>query len=127
MNLVRISFAFLLIALMTTGPLLAQGVTCDSVYRSVDEGPTFGQSLEAFPKHLQKTLVLKAECRSEESFVLTWTVDKEGNMIDIDAPAFGRICKEDVLRQIKNFPRWAPGKIKGKPVCVRMYMCIKFG
>lgn len=100
-------------------------VRCDSVYRHTDEDPAFRKSFEAFLKHLQKNLVLKAECKGEGSFVMRWTVDKEGNMIDIDTPVFGQTCREDALRQLKDFPRWTPAKSKGTPVCVSMYLCLK--
>jgi len=106
----------------------AQTSTCDFVYVQVEEMPEFGKSKEDLLSYLAKHLQL-GECGLDEMKVLTWTIDAAGNMIDIDAPSLEGECKQKIIAQLKEFPRWKPGKQKGKPVCVKMTLriCIKTG
>lgn len=69
------------------------------------------------------------QCGVDEMKLLTWTINTEGRMIDIDATSLEGKCKQDIVRQLERFPLWKPGRLNGKPVCVKMNlrMCIKTG
>lgn len=118
------SFSFLL-----SIPVLGQNTTCDKVYTTVDEMPTWRQTGKDFSLFLLKNLEVPKECYQEKVYILTWTIDKEGNMINIDTPGLEERCKNDIIKQLEKFPTWNPGRLKGMPVCVKMTyrMCIKLG
>ena len=109
-------------------PSYGQTTPCDSVYSVVDEMPKFGKEdfdlTLYFAKHVQF-----GSCGLDEMKILTWTIDRAGNMINIDAPSLEGQCRQKIIEQLKAFPRWKPGRLNGKPVCVKMSfrMCIKTG
>lgn len=53
-------------------------------------------------------------------------IDKNGNIIDIEARAPHKRLKEEAIRVIKLLPKMEPGKQQGKPVKVRYSMPIVF-
>ena len=105
-----------------------QTTPCDSVFMVVDEMPTFGDLDNDLSIYIAKNLKF-GTCGLDEMKRLTWTIDTEGRMINIDAPSLEGKCKQDVIAQLEKFPLWKPGRLKGKPVCVKMNlrMCIKTG
>ena len=121
---------FLFIKLYPLMQVTSYGQTtpCDSVYSVVDEMPKFGKEdfdlMSYFAKHVQF-----GSCGLDEMKILTWTIDRTGNMINIDAPSLEGQCRQKIIEQLKAFPRWKPGRLNGKPVCVKMSfrMCIKTG
>jgi hypothetical protein len=48
-------------------------------------------------------------------------------MVNIDVPSIEGECRQKIIEQLKAFPKWKPGRLKGKPVCIKMYLriCIK--
>jgi hypothetical protein len=107
---------------------LGQTAHCDSVHTIVDEMPKFGTADQELFMYIAKNLKFGA-CGVDEMKLLTWTIDSEGRMINIDATSLDGECKKNVIEQLKKFPSWKPGRHKGKPVCVKMNlrMCIKTG
>jgi hypothetical protein len=118
---------FLFVILYPWMPLISYGQTapCDSVYTTVDEMPEFATSDIAPMSYLMKHLTVGKKC--DQIRILTWTIDHEGNMINIDAPSLEGECKQKIIDQLKAFPQWKPGKLNGKPVCVKMSfsVCIR--
>ena len=41
-------------------------------------------------------------------------------MIDIDALGVEGQCKANIIEQLKAFPHWTPGRLKGELVCVKI-------
>jgi hypothetical protein len=103
-------------------------VPCDTVYMVVDNMPKFGDKDEELMQHLSKHLNF-GDCGLDEMKTITWTIDIHGNMIDVDAPGLDNECRNKVVGQLKQFPKWKPGTQNGNPVCVKMAlrMCIKTG
>jgi len=98
-----------------------QDVVCDSVYTTVDEMPTYGKGNQDIINSLLTTLKFnKEDCRPEELKRLIWTINKEGKMTDIDVVGVGEQCKTRIIEQLKDFPKWTPGRLKGELVCVRI-------
>lgn len=106
----------------------AQTTPCDSVYTIVDEMPKFGKEDFDLMSHLIKHVQF-GSCGLDEMKILTRTIDSSGHMINIDVPSLEGECKQKIIEQLKTFPPWKPGKLKGKPVCVKMMLriCIKTG
>lgn len=124
----RIFISFLLFSLLASTASSGQTTSCDSVYAFVDEMPKFGNSDLDLQNYIAKNLEF-GTCGLAEMKLLSWTVDTEGHMIDVNATSLGGKCKQDIVAQLKKFPTWKPGKLKGRPVCVKMNlrMCIKTG
>ena len=103
---------------------VGQSPPCDSVYMVVEEMPTFGSGIEDFFKEVGRRIKISKPCKIGELKRIEWTVTTEGEMVDIDVFGLERECKNEVIKQLKGFPLWTPGKLKGENVCVRMVMPI---
>lgn len=104
-----------------TNDSLGQGTVCDSIYTIVDTMPTYGKGYQDIAKYLLTTLKFsKKDCRPEDLKRLTWTINKEGKMTDIDVVGVGEQCRTRIIEQLKDFPQWTPGSLNGEPVCVKM-------
>lgn len=104
----------------------AQTTPCDSVYTIVDEMPKFAESNEDFGRYVMKNIKI-GRCALSDIRLITWTIDSSGHMVDIDVPSLEGECKQNIIEQLKAFPPWKPGKLKVKPVCVKVMLrvCIK--
>lgn len=59
--------------------------------------------------------------------ILSFVVDKEGNLVDIIV--LQGICdaiKAECVRMVSNMPRWSPGSANGHPVKVRYTLPLRF-
>ena len=97
-----------------------QGTPCDSLYTVVDQMPIYGKGNEDILKYLMKNLKFKNPCRPEELRRMTWTINKQGKMIDIDVIGLDGKCKTDIIDQLKQIRTWTPGRLNGDLVCVKM-------
>jgi hypothetical protein len=102
-----------------------QTIPSDSVYTMVDEMPEFTTSAINPLSYLVKHLTVGKKC--DPIRIITWTIDRTGNMINIDVRPLEGECKQKIIDQLKAFPQWKPGKLNGKPVCVKMSfsVCIR--
>jgi TonB family protein len=58
---------------------------------------------------------------------VNFTVEKDGSISDAKVTkGIGSGCDEEALRVVKLMPKWIPGKIKGKPVSVRVTLPVMF-
>jgi hypothetical protein len=103
---------------------LGQGVACDSVYTFVDQMPAYGTGIREFYEYFGKNLKFTKPCRPEHLTGVSWTISKEGQMVDIVVTGIDGNCRSSILEQLKTFLPWIPGKQNGKRVCVRMFMPI---
>lgn len=56
-----------------------------------------------------------------------FVIDKKGNISDIEViKGIGFGCDEEVIRVLKQAPKWEPGKQRGKPVRVKMVLPVTF-
>lgn len=99
-----------------------QESSCDSVYTFVDQMPTYGKGAEDIMKYVKKNFKFENPCRPEELKRLTWTINKEGKMVDIDLVGLEGECRTRTIEQLKSFPTWTPGRLNGELVCVRMVL-----
>lgn len=124
----RVFLLFFVAGLMISTQSLGQTIQCDSVYTIVDVMPEFGSTDQDLSLYIIKNLKFGV-CGLDKMKLLTWIIDSEGRMINIDATSLDGECKKKVVEQLKKFPLWKPGRLNGKPVCVKMNlrMCIKAG
>ena len=97
---------------------------CDSVYTFVDQMPTYGKGTVDLMRYLMKNLKFNKRCLPEELRRLTWTINKEGKMVDIDLVGLEGECRDQAIAQLKPFSTWTPGRLNGKLVCVKMVLPI---
>jgi hypothetical protein len=97
---------------------------CDTVYIFVDQMPIYGNGTPDLMRYLMKNLKFKKGCRPEELTRLSWVVNKDGKMVDLDLTGFEGKCKDEIIEQLKSFPAWTPGRLNGKLVCVKMILPI---
>ena len=57
---------------------------------------------------------------------LTFKIDKNGDIVDVNARAPHPILKEEAIRVIGLLPKMVPGKQKGKAVSMKYTMPISF-
>lgn len=94
----------------------------EEIYNSLDEMPVFPGGPEAMQKyiedHLAKPSKLRGVCRSRR-LVAGFVVEKDGSLSKVDIIKSIDGCPDfdfDVMRVIKNMPKWIPGKLKGQNV-----------
>jgi protein TonB len=103
----------------------AQEVKCDSIYELAEQMPVYGTGPKDFFKYLNKNLDVKKPCKPTELKRIIFTVNKDGKISDIEVVGVNEKCKEDLIKQLKTFPDWTPGKNMGQPVCVRVVLPIQ--
>jgi hypothetical protein len=96
---------------------------CDSVRMVAEVMPVYKKGLEDFIRDFRKDMKLPHGCHPDK-IVLKCIVDKTGKLstIEITADSTDDKCREGLIRSLESLPAWAPGRHKGKPVCVRMVM-----
>lgn len=91
-------------------------------YSGVDEAPVFPGGKVALAKYLEENLVYPESAKAKEiegKVYIRFTVLEDGTISNpvvqrklTDCPE----CDEEVLRIVRNMPKWIPGKINGKAV-----------
>jgi hypothetical protein len=116
-NMMRylISVTMLLAALSAHG----QAINCDSVYIIVEQMAIYKNGIKDFYSDFGKLKLTKG-CRSEDLTSVSWIVNTEGQMIDIEVRALNDKCGPLILKQLNEFPRWTPAKHGGRNVCLKM-------
>jgi hypothetical protein len=97
---------------------LAQNAGCDSTYAMVDEAPMFKNGYNEFAFYINNLDF--GNCEITDTVTLAWTVDRSGQMIDIDVAGLKEECKDRVIGQLAKFPKWTPAKVNSIPVCFKM-------
>ncbi|MBL3654719.1 energy transducer TonB [Fulvivirga sediminis] len=103
----------------------------DDTFLIVEKMPSPVGGESALYEFINKRLRYPGQARRigvEGTVYLSFVVDKDGNMVDIQiAKGIGAGCDEEVLRIFeKNSPKWNPGKQRGVPVKVKQVIPVKF-
>ncbi len=114
----RVFFLVCFLGLQVSVNSLGQSIECDSVYTIVDEAPMFKNGYDDLAFYISN--LDYGDCGFNDAVILTWTIDRSGRMIDIDAPSLKGECKDLVIKQLAKFPTWNPARVMGMPVCFRM-------
>jgi hypothetical protein len=97
---------------------VAQNTPCDSVYTMVDEVPMFKNGYQDLAFYISN--LDYGSCAPDEKVTLTWTIDRSGQMIDIDVLGLDGECKSRIIAQLAKYPKWTPARVMGVPVCFKM-------
>lgn len=95
-----------------------QNMQCDSIYTRVDEAPLFKDGYQNLAFYIDK--IDYGDCVFSKTLVLTWTINRSGQMIDIDTPGLEGECRSRIIEQLAKFPQWTPARVMGMPVCFRI-------
>lgn len=102
----------------------------DSVYMEVDEMPIPKGGMEGWNSYLAKNMTYPKSAREakvEGTVVATFVVLKNGDVDNIEIlRGIGKGCDEEVLRLVKESPKWTPGKKDGEIVKTRMRLPVRF-
>ena len=101
------------------------------IWDIVESEPSFmNGGRTAFLKYVSERLRYPSHARKigiEGKVFVQFVVDKSGQMTDIQViKGIGAGCDEEVLRILKEAPKWSPGKQRGVPVKVRMVVPVHF-
>ena len=94
----------------------------EEIHSEFDELPEFPGGPEAMQLYLEEHLPMPAVMRgvcSSRKLIVGFVVEKNGTLSQISIVKSINGCPDfdyDVLRAIKNMPKWTPGKIKRKYV-----------
>jgi hypothetical protein len=98
----------------------ADTILKDSIFSFVEEMPEFPGGTEGMMKFLSTNLIIKHDDNCFNGrVVMTFVVSKSGKLVNpkIIRSACPDIDKQ-VMKVVKSFPDWKPGKHHGKPVNV---------
>jgi TonB family protein len=113
--------------------IVAQEGTVETLsYDLVDEKPMFnGKSAEVgFSDYLNNNIKYPVEAMEngiKGKVSVEFTIDTDGSVVDIKiVSSVDPLLDAEVLRVVKNSPKWTPGKQNGKPVRVTLTFPINF-
>lgn len=100
------------------------------VYMQVEQMPEFPGGNEAMAKYIGESVKYPEEAKKkgiQGICYVTFIIEKDGTVSTTKIiRGIGGGCDEESIRVVKNMPKWAPGKDKGKPVRVQFNMPISF-
>lgn len=89
----------------------------DAIYDVVDEGPEFPGGEYALMLYISKNLRIPPEIDSPERVVLSFVVEKDGSISNIEVlHSASELYAEVAIRVVESMPKWKPGKVNGKAV-----------
>lgn len=102
----------------------------DETFTIVEEPAKPIGDYPAFYKYVQKSLNYPSQAKRmgvEGKVYIQFVVDKDGSLTEVKVmKGIGAGCDEEAARVIKESPKWAAGKQRGKPVKQRIVMPITF-
>lgn len=91
------------------------------LYGSLDEVPQFKGGYEELCNYLSRSLTIKSRNEEDKFFSVTFILNRDGTINKyIDVKTTNTEIEKDLVRAIKNMPKWYPGKRDGTPVPVQI-------
>ncbi|MBL7933441.1 MAG: energy transducer TonB [Bacteroidia bacterium] len=94
----------------------------EQIYDNLEEMPEFPGGPEAMQQyldeHISRPAVMRGICSSSR-LIAGFVVEKDGSISQIDIVKSINGCPDfdyDVIKAIRNMPKWKPGKLNGKKV-----------
>ena len=96
----------------------------------VDVKPEFPGGENALPNYIRDHVhfpEIAKENNISGTVVISFIIDQNGNIVDVNPERkVGGGCTEIAKKAVSDMPKWKPGKYKGHPVKVKMYLPISF-
>lgn len=103
---------------------------CDVVFMMAESMPEFPGGQDALDKFLSENVkypIAAQENGFHGRVICQFIVNKAGLITEVEVVSGGDpSLKNEAVRVIQSMPRWKPGKSRGKPVCVKHTLAIKF-
>jgi len=97
------------------------------VVESMPEFPGGEPALYRFLAENIKYPQMAKESGIQGRVFVTFVVEKDGSVTDVRVlRGIGGGCDEEAIRVVRNMPKWAPGKQRGKSVRVQYNLPVKF-
>lgn len=100
------------------------------IFTIVEEMPSFPGGEAKRIEYMNKNTFYPPMAREsgiQGRVFVTFVVEPDGSISDVKIlRGIGGGCDEEAVRVVKNMPRWAPGKQRGKPVRVQFNLPIHF-
>ncbi|WP_317896885.1 energy transducer TonB [Aurantibacillus circumpalustris] len=105
----------------------------EEIHSDIEKMPQFPGGPEAMQKYLEDNLAQPAVIRgicSSRKLIIAFVVEKDGSLSQVDIVKSIEGCPDfdfDVLRVVKNMPKWDPGFLNGYQVRCYYKMPIYIG
>jgi periplasmic protein TonB len=100
------------------------------IFMVVESMPLFPGGETALYKFLAENIKypqMAKESGIQGRVFVTFVVERDGSVTDVRVlRGIGGGCDEEAIRVVKNMPKWAPGKQRGKSVRVQYNLPVKF-
>ncbi|PZX47780.1 energy transducer TonB [Algoriphagus chordae] len=121
--------AMLFFATLPNQTAIAQ-TESETVHMEVDEMPQPKGGMDGWNTYLAENLKYPkaaSEAKIEGTVIATFVVLKNGEIDSVEIlRGIGGGCDEEVLRLVKESPKWTPGKKDGEIVKTRMRLPVRF-
>lgn len=102
----------------------------EKIFDIVEDKPSFPGGQNAMYKFLGKGMDYPSKARRmgiEGKVFVQFVVNTDGSVSDVKViKGIGAGCDEEAARVINSMPKWTPGKQRGVPVKVRMFIPVYF-
>jgi TonB family protein len=98
-------------------------------YHEIEQKPVFQETDNNFRRYLAMNMIYPAIAQENGicgTVVLSFIVDKDGNVTDVKSPVKIDILSDVAERVIQSSPIWKPGSQNGKNVAVQCYTFMEF-
>ncbi len=134
MNFSHKAVALFVIALLFFAALPIQTafaqIESDTVYMEVDEMPKPKGGMNGWNEYLAKNMrypKAAREAKVEGTVIVAFIVLENGEVSTLEIlRGIGGGCDEEVMRLVKESPKWTPGKKYGEIVKTRMRLPVRF-
>lgn len=102
----------------------------EEVFKVVEQKPEYPDGEAAMLKFIYENIKYPPIAREngvEGTVYVRFVVEKDGSVSNTEIVRdIGAGCGEEAMRVVKKFPRWNPGKQRGRPVRVYFNLPVKF-
>ncbi len=102
----------------------------NGIFTLVEEMPEYPGGIAKLMEYLANNIKYPEKARKNKvqgKVFVNFIVEKDGSISNIKIlRGLGDGCNEEVIRVLKNMPKWEPGKHNGKPVRVSFNIPVKF-
>ncbi|MEB2777190.1 energy transducer TonB [Algoriphagus sp. D3-2-R+10] len=102
----------------------------EKVHKEVDEMPTPPNGINGWNSYLAKNMKYPKAAREanvEGKVVVAFVVQETGEISNVEIiRGIGKGCDEEVMRLVKESPKWKPGKKDGEIVKTQMMLPVNF-
>ena len=102
----------------------------DPAFLFTEVEPQFPGGLDAMNEYLVKEVKFPEQARNlgvKGTVFVEFVVERDGSLSEIKTKVpLHPLCDEEVLRVVRNMPKWQPGMNMGKPVRCRYMIPVTF-